>query len=356
MAKTFDPSRLSAADQAAFSGWQQNAGQYLQGGALPAELSYTLNHPEYLQSHPELQDAYDAITGASLPPSVRQAMQQQLGSNINPTWGAGGANFAKHGGVWSQPETWVQLALGAGLGGAAAAGALGAGGAAAGGGASTTAAGAAAPSSIGAVTTGLGGASGTTAAGAAGTAARLAKFAKTAGAVGEVAGGAAGAAAKGRADEASILDAYYRAKLLGAQQAHQAGISDAELQLEQSKQSEAVRQQAIRNALFGGLAQGAQDVQINVPDHLKSHVGTITGGLRPSAFVGLQDLGKRVQDQANTTINTPPTFQTPAPYVPPTAPDMPSTSKAAQFLNYAGLIGSLAGAYGGYKKPQTQPQ
>src|SRR4029434_3324851 len=146
MAKRFDPSALPAADQAAYTAWQQQAQSYLQGGTnqgvgggvsvggLPAELSYVLVHPEYLKQHPELQEAYDTLTGKTLPPSVRSAMQQQLGGNINFDWSGGQAGVAKHKGIWSQPETWIQIALGGALGGAGAAGALGGAGGGAGGG------------------------------------------------------------------------------------------------------------------------------------------------------------------------------------------------------------------------------
>lgn len=140
MAKLFNPSVLPAQDQAAYNNWKAQAQQYLQGGSLPAELSYALAHPEYLKQHPELQDAYNTLTGANLPPSVKAAVQQQLGGNTNFDWSGGQAGIAKHKGVWSQPETWIQLALAGTVGGAAAGGAFaGSGGGAAAGAAPTAA-------------------------------------------------------------------------------------------------------------------------------------------------------------------------------------------------------------------------
>lgn len=50
------------------------------------------------------------------------------------------------------------------------------------------------------------------------------------------------------------------------------------------------------NALRGGLLQGAQDSTITAPPGIR--MGTITGGLRPSAILGKEDLGKQLQVQA----------------------------------------------------------
>ena len=65
MAKTFDPSQLSAAGQSAFAQWQQSLRSYVaqNGGGIPAPVSYALAHPEYLQSHPELKADVDMISG-----------------------------------------------------------------------------------------------------------------------------------------------------------------------------------------------------------------------------------------------------------------------------------------------------
>ncbi len=143
MAKTFDPSQLSAADQSAFAQWQQQLRAYVaaNGGGPPAPVTYALAHPEYLRDHPELQEGYDIVSGANLPPTVKSELK-----DYHPNWGSG--NFDKNSGLWSKWETWLQIGLGgavayevipaiaAGSGGTAAGGAAaGSGGASAAGGA-----------------------------------------------------------------------------------------------------------------------------------------------------------------------------------------------------------------------------
>lgn len=44
--------------------------------------------------------------------------------------------------------------------------------------------------------------------------------------------------------------------------------------------------QAMRLALLGG----AEDASVNVPEHIRPHVGSIRGGLRPSAFQGRSEI------------------------------------------------------------------
>lgn len=123
---TFNPASLSALDQAAYSRWQQQMAAFLrQNGGISAGVSYAQAHPEYLQSHPELQQEYNLVTGASLPPAVKSALQgyhvATSGTPANLT-----ADFQKNRGLWGNWETYLQLGLGAGLGGVAAAGLMGA--------------------------------------------------------------------------------------------------------------------------------------------------------------------------------------------------------------------------------------
>jgi hypothetical protein len=174
MAKTFDPSQLSPADQAAFAQWQQRLQAYVaqNGGGVPAPVTYALAKPDYVQSHPELKEGYDIVSGANLPPSVKEALK-----GYHPTWqdahGNGNAGMQKDSGLFNKWETWLQLGLGGALGGAAAAGALG-GASAAGGGAAAATGGATVPALEGGATlaANLGGAGALGAGGAAaGTAA-----------------------------------------------------------------------------------------------------------------------------------------------------------------------------------------
>ncbi len=126
MAKTFDPSSLSAADQQAFADWRQQLQQYVvQNG--------------YIQSHPELKEGYDIVSGANLPPTVKAALK-----GYHPTWGKAGetpnANMTKDRGLWNNWETWLQIGLGGAVAAPVVLPALGVGGAAAGTTAGTTAA------------------------------------------------------------------------------------------------------------------------------------------------------------------------------------------------------------------------
>ena len=123
MAKTFDPSTLPPSDQAAFSQWQQQLQQYVaqNGGAIPAPVSYALAHPDYLQSHPELRDAYNIVSGATLPASTLDKLK-----DYHPNWSGGSAGFDKNSGLWNKWESWLQLGLGAAVAAPAIAGALGA--------------------------------------------------------------------------------------------------------------------------------------------------------------------------------------------------------------------------------------
>ncbi len=112
MAKTFDPSSLSPADQAAFGQWQQQLQQYVaqNGGAIPAPVSYALAHPEYLQQHPELRQDVDIVSGSQLPPTTREALK-----DYHPNWGGDTQGMQKNSGLWSKWETWLQIGLGAGV-------------------------------------------------------------------------------------------------------------------------------------------------------------------------------------------------------------------------------------------------
>jgi hypothetical protein len=76
-------------------------------------VTYALAHPDYLKDHPELQEGYNIISGATLPASVKSQL-----SGYHPNWGDGSdgsAGMQKNSGLWSKWETWLQLALGAGV-------------------------------------------------------------------------------------------------------------------------------------------------------------------------------------------------------------------------------------------------
>ncbi len=127
MATNFDPSQLSPADQAAYTQWQQQLRAYVaqNGGGVPAPVTYALLKPDYIKDHPELQEGYDIVSGANLPPAVKEAVK-----GYHPVWGdaqgKGDAGMSKDKGLFGNWETWLQLGLGATVGGVAAAGLTGA--------------------------------------------------------------------------------------------------------------------------------------------------------------------------------------------------------------------------------------
>lgn len=59
-------------------------------------------------------------------------------------------------------------------------------------------------------------------------------------------------------------------------------------------------QRNVGNALRGGLLQGTQDSTITAPAGIR--MGTVTGGLRPSAILGKEDIGKQLQTQATKNL------------------------------------------------------
>jgi hypothetical protein len=322
MAKLFNPSVLPAADQAAYNNWKAKAQQYLQGGALPAELSYALAHPEYVQQRPELKDAYDTLTGANLPPTVKAAVQSQVGDNVNFDWRGGEPGIARHGGVWSQPETWIQLALAGTVGGAAASGAFAGGGGASGG--ATAAAGGGLEEATGVVAPSIAGTStgATTAAGTGmaapagtGLSTNLAnagkmglinkyvnKYGPLVGAAGSAIGAATQAAASNRRDE----DLY--------------GIKTAELNLENNRlglegyQANTSAQNAYQNQLQNlavleaaqrktGLSNIYKQSVVQNPSKSPYNTGSLPGV--SNAYKAALDA---VASQAGTQLATPPKY------------------------------------------------
>lgn len=238
MAKTFDPSTLSADDQAAYSAWQQQLREYVaqNGGAVPAPVGYALAHPDYLKTHPELQAAYDIVSGATLPATTKVALK-----GFHPVWSAGKEGMQKNSGLFSKWETWLQLGLGAGVGGYAAAALAPA---AAGGTGATAAGGSATAGSAASGGAVAGGASGAgSAAGAAATGSTLwSKIGKVAEVAGPIAGQVIGSTISANAQK--------HAADLEAQAAEQA--------LEWQKQQYGVRQRQLAPAINVGNASTQQ--------------------------------------------------------------------------------------------------
>jgi len=60
---------------------------------------------------------------------------------------------------------------------------------------------------------------------------------------------------------------------------------------------------SVNEAVRGGLFQGLEDVKITAPAGIK--MGSISGGLRPSAIAGRYDLGRQLQEQALNRMRNP---------------------------------------------------
>jgi hypothetical protein len=117
--------QLAEQDREPYLAWLEQFQNYLDSnrGGVPAEVTYALQHPEYLQGRPELQEGYDIASGSILPASVRDGLGEW-----NTSWTGGDAGHAKKTGLWDHPESWMQAILGGTLGGVAAAPAFAGGG------------------------------------------------------------------------------------------------------------------------------------------------------------------------------------------------------------------------------------
>jgi hypothetical protein len=245
--------------------------------------------------------------------------------------------------IWGGPETAGLAAglYGAGAGGAAAAGGGGAASAAPAAGAFTPAAG-----GIGAAgTAGTVAAGGATGAGVGGTAAggfTLANALKTAAPIaqGILGGVAAGKQAEQQNAYLGNQQALQAAALAQAGQANQVNQQLAQKQLQTSDY-----QRNYRNALLATLLNGVQDVNINVPADVAAHMGTVSGGLRPSAMPARAQIGGTVLPQALTALGSNPSTTNllpPSAGVPPNLTPLPSLGKAGTALAIAAPI--LTGA------------
>ncbi len=91
-------------------------------------------------------------------------------------------------------------------------------------------------------------------------------------------------------------------------------------------------------ALKGGYLQGVQDYHVTRPEGVPD--GHATGGLRPSAILGKEAIGKTMQDSANARIAANyPTLNTATPNLTP----VPEANGFDKFLNIArGITGAIS--------------
>ena len=153
-----------------------------------------------------------------------------------------------------------------------------------------------------------------------------------------------------------------------AQQATYQGqlIQQALAQLTAQGMSAQQAQTSIKNALQGGLLQGTNDVTVTPPPNIAPYMGTVTGGLRPSAITNGPAIGSSLQQQALLNLMQPDQASTgPMPSLAPASnalnggpsagivqpPKTPGTLDSV--LNYALPVGStILKAYEAYQKAQ----
>lgn len=276
----------------------------------------------------EQQDVLGNMSGlAAENPAAWHAVKTGMNDNgttrniFNP--GTGQWDLQQDKGLFSHPETWIQLGLGGALGGVGATAALGGGTAGAAGGASGSAAG----------TTGS----------AAGGGSGLASFftnpkndlaiAQGVSDLGQVAGNDAAASAYGRNLQGSAQQTQDR----NAIALYQAELNAAQQALNQ-------RGQLAGQAAHGDLLSNVQDVQLsNLPASVQGRMPTLTGGLRPSVLgpnarsAGQQLSRQAILDLLNGGIKQP---------TAPTLTPLPQASGYEDFSKNLGRAGSYIGALG----------
>ncbi len=159
-----------------------------------------------------------------------------------------------------------------------------------------------------------------------------------------VLGAASGGAAAGRKTQAELDQERYRNVLAGVQQ-----------ELAQQKQLQGQGQLDYNNAVRGGLLQGLQDVKITAPPGIP--MGTVTGGLRPSAITNKSDIGSQMQQAAMLDLlsNNPGGASARLSGINiPTAPALPNESAGMQAIDVAGPALGITGTIANLLNPQKK--
>ena len=173
-------------------------------------------------------------------------------------------------------------------------------------------------------------------------------------AVGKLIGGITGGRSDGRAKEIEVVQgqdaaSLDRALLAEEQAARQqnAGFDEADLDLKRREYADKSRTTGYGDRLQGGLLQGLQDFSIEAPEGV--NVGKISGGLRPSAMIGKEALGRDMARSAIQRELEGPGFtavdRVNGPDIPGLS-ELPKAGKLDSFLNIAGLIANLVGGAG----------
>lgn len=179
------------------------------------------------------------------------------------------------------------------------------------------------------------------------------------GVAGDMASQMAQGRAAGRVQEAELQQGQDKLGIDRALAMNQQALQGGQLDLSQRQfglnaDSERLRQ-AIRLAALGGV----QDMQIDVPSYLKPHMATVTGGLRPSALQGREEIVAAMRPRVLEALMKGETFDPLTMEPVPGVSELPQSGKLDTFLNVLGGIG--AGASGaseilsGMSKPKPKP-
>ena len=150
-----------------------------------------------------------------------------------------------------------------------------------------------------------------------------------------VAGAAAKGNAQGQAQQATIQQNQDALALKRQDQMHQQVLDAIAAQRQQYGD-------ATKQAMGGGLLQGIQDVSIGAPAGV--HVGTVSGGLRPSAMLGASGIGASMQQRGLSAMSDPALAKM-TPYHDTAMPNLTSLPKQGtlgKILAGIGTFGSLA--------------
>ncbi len=177
------------------------------------------------------------------------------------------------------------------------------------------------------------------------------------------AGSAASAASKkraeGRAAEAGHLQTQDKAALDRALSDRNAQFNLADLDLNRRKFSSTERDANIDRAKRGGALEGVQDIEFEgIPAHIASRMPKIKGGLRPSAIVGREQLGRDVRAKALDAMLKGEQYDPVKLGELPGVSEPPKPTGFDKFLNIAGTIGGAAGIANqamGARSPKVAP-
>jgi len=172
--------------------------------------------------------------------------------------------------------------------------------------------------------------------------------------VGKLLGGITKGRADGRAAEVGVVQdqdaaTLDRARLAEdqAQRQQNTAFDAADLDMKRREYADKSRTTGYGDRALGGLLQGLQDFSVEAPEGVT--VGKISGGLRPSAMLGKEALGRDMARSAIQRGIDGPNFsdveRVDGPQIPGLS-ELPKAGKLDSFLNIAGLIANLAGGAG----------